>query len=188
MASSPVKVFPTVTNRCMQSSGSQTFLYCSTLWRLGIRTSRQIQIGLVSTHLGASTLWCTGRCYFRFSVCPFRFSPGQVHRRPGSGGQVTRPESYIEPERCTVTIEAVIALTFHAALGHPGLSSFFLVESFFFDKFIIYVLLLAQNIKVTSLRLSENAASCRNTRQPWALPKACSTFRPALLEGRGPLQ
>lgn len=169
MASSPVKVFPTVTNRCMQNSvGLKHFLYCSTHWRLGVRTSRQIQIGLISPHLGASTLWFAGRCYLGHSVCPFRFSLGQVHRPPGSGGQVTRPKSHMEPERCMVPTWNCHCTDLSCCPGPPR-ALFFLpgwIFFFFFDKFTIYVLLLAQNITVTPPRLSEKAASCGNALLP----------------------
>jgi hypothetical protein len=51
-------------------------------------------------------------------------------------------------------------MAFHPVLGHSGLSSLFLVASFFFSKHMIYVLLLAQDITATSPRLSEPAACC----------------------------
>lgn len=138
MASSPVKVFPTVTNRCMQKSGSQTFLYCSTR-RLGIRTSRHVQIGPVSAHLGASALRCTGRCYLRRSVCPYRFSLGQVHRPPGSGGQVTRPKSHTEPERCMVATGNCHYTDLSCCPGPPRALFFLPGWISIFDNFTIYV-------------------------------------------------
>lgn len=197
MASSPVKVFPTVTNRCTQNSvGLEHFLYCSTHWRLGVRTSRQIPIGPVSTHLGASTLWFTGRCYFGHSVCPFRFSLGQVHRPPGSGGQGTRPKSYMEPERYTVPTGNCHCTDLSCCPGPP--SALFLLPGWIFFFFFWQIHNLCSpagpkhhshipKAKWEGCLLWKCTASCGNALHPWALPKVCPSFRPTLLKGRGPL-
>lgn len=58
--------------------------------------------------------------------------------------------------------------------------------NFFFSEHMIYVLLIVQDITATSPRLSEDAASCGNTSQPWALPKACTTLRSTLPKSRRP--
>lgn len=60
--------------------------------------------------------------------------------------------------------------------------------NFFFSEHMIYVLLIVQDITATSPRLSEDAASCGNTSQPWALPKACTTLRSTLPKSRRPLR